>query len=196
VSFLTFQSLKRRPVHAGLITLATVAVTATSAFAAGSGGIGSGGTPGGGTGGYGGDVGEGVFPVRAKHTYGDGMGAGRGHDGMDLMAKCGKPIVSAYSGRVQLVDTHSSAGNYVVIDGAGKLQDTVYMHLQDKAEVRKGQKVAAGDLLGLVGDTGNASACHLHFEIWSNPGYYEGGDPVDPEPYLRSWDRKRKGARK
>ena len=172
-----------------LTAIAAVAVTATSAVA-GTGGIDSGGVPGGG-GGTTTDPGEGVFPVRAKHTYGDGLGAGRGHDGQDLMAKCGKPIVSVYSGRVQMVDTHSSAGNYVVIDGSGKLKDTVYMHLQSRASVRKGQKVAAGEEIGLVGDTGNASACHLHFEIWSNPGYYEGGRPVDPERYLRAWDRKR-----
>ena len=107
------------------------------------------------------------------------------------MAKCGKPVVSVYSGRVQMVDTHSSAGNYVVVDGSGALKDTVYMHLQSAPTVREGQRVAAGEQLGTVGDTGNASACHLHFEIWSNPGYYEGGSPVDPEPYLRAWDRKR-----
>ena len=42
----------------------------------------------------------------------------------------------------------------------------------------------------MVGDTGNASTCHLHFEIWSNPGYYEGGSADRPEPYLRAWDAK------
>ena len=67
------------------------------------------------------------------------------------------------------------------------------MHLRERASVRKGQRVAAGDLLGRVGDTGNASACHLHFEVWSNPGYYQGGHPLDPEPFLRGWDPKRRG---
>jgi murein DD-endopeptidase MepM/ murein hydrolase activator NlpD len=184
----TFPSSKRTAIRSAAALTAIAALGASSALAAsGSGGVGSGGGYGGGTG----DPGEGVFPVRAKHTYGDGLGAGRGHDGQDLMAKCGKPIVSAYSGRVQMVDYHGSAGNYVVVDGAGPLKDTVYMHLEQRADVRKGQRVSAGDQLGTVGDTGNASACHLHFEIWSNPGYYEGGRPVNPEPYLRAWDRKR-----
>ena len=139
---MTYPVSRRIAGRALLTAIAAVAVTATSAVA-GTGGIDSGGVPGGG-GGTTTDPGEGVFPVRAKHTYGDGLGAGRGHDGQDLMARCGKPIVSVYSGRVQMVDTHSSAGNYVVIDGSGKLQDTVYMHLQSRASVRKGQKVAAG----------------------------------------------------
>src|SRR5262245_16969553 len=86
----------------------------------GSGGIGSdGGSGGGGSGG--GDrpttmAGDGVFPLRAKHTYGDGLGAGRGHEGQDLMAKCGKAVVSAEPGRVQRNTYQSAAGNYVVID--------------------------------------------------------------------------------
>ena len=134
---------------------------------------------------------DGQFPVLGKHTYGDGLGAGRDHQGQDLLAKCGKRVVAAQPGRVQLRDSHASAGNYVVIDGKGRLDDTVYMHLQRRAEVRKGERVAAGQTLGRVGDTGNAAACHLHFEMWSGPGYYEGGKPIDPEPHLRRWDRSR-----
>jgi len=132
---------------------------------------------------------DGQFPVVGRHTYGDGLGAGRGHQGQDLMAECGKRVVAAQPGRVQMRDTHASAGNYVVIDGQSRLQDTVYMHLQRQAEVGEGERVAAGQTIGRVGDTGNAAACHLHFEIWSNPGYYQGGKPIDPEPYLRRWDR-------
>ncbi len=134
---------------------------------------------------------DGVFPVRSNHTYGDGFGAGRDHQGQDILAKCGKAVVAAQDGRVQQIDSHSAAGNYAVIDGAGARKDTVYMHLKGKAKVRKGDRVEAGDEIGRVGDTGNASTCHLHFEIWSNPGYYEGGHAIDPEPFLRSWDRKR-----
>ena len=164
--------------------LVAALLTAT-ALAAGSGGVGPGGTAPGGA-----EVGEGEFPVRAKHTYGDGLGAGRNHQGQDLMAKCGKPVVASYSGRIQFTDYQANGGgNYVVIDGAGKLEDTVYMHLLDRSKLRKGETVQAGDLIGRVGNTGRSSACHLHFEIWSTPGWYEGGKPLDPEPYLRTWDR-------
>ena len=181
--------------RAAAAALAALALASSAALAAsGSGGVGIGG----GTGqtgqtGQTGESADGVFPIRGKHTYGDGLGAGRGHDGQDLMAKCGKPVVAVWPGRVQMIDYHGAAGNYVVVDGKGALQDTVYMHLRERASVRKGQRVAAGDLLGRVGDTGNASACHLHFEVWSNPGYYQGGHPLDPEPFLRGWDPKRRG---
>ena len=151
--------------------------------AGGSGGIGS--SPGGGVT----PSGEGVFPIRAKHSYGDGLGAGRNHQGQDLLANCGKRVVAAQPGRVQINEYHGAAGNYVVVDGAGQLADTVYMHMQSRSSLRKGQKVRTGDLIGLVGDTGRTTACHLHFEMWSNPGYYEGGSPVNPEPSLRRWDR-------
>jgi len=160
------------------------ALLSATAFAAGSGGVGIGGA------GTGDPAGEGAFPVRGKHTYGDGLGAGRGHQGQDILAKCGKRVVAAQPGRVQLVDYDArGAGNYAVIDGKGKLQDTVYMHMSRRASVRKGQRVSAGDTIGRVGSTGRSTACHLHFEMWSGAGYYEGGRPIDPKPYLRRWDR-------
>ena len=158
-----------------------------AAFAAGSGGVGPGGTT---TAGGSTASGDAAFPVRAKHTYGDGLGAGRGHQGQDLMAKCGKPVVAALPGRIQFRDYQANgAGNYVVVDGQGSLDDTVYMHMDSPTVLRKGQRVEAGDLLGQVGSTGRSSACHLHFEMWASPGWYEGGDPIDPEPFLRRLDR-------
>lgn len=184
---MTHGSSGGRRSRAGALAAIIVAVSSAlgvgvAAAAGGSGGVGT--TPGGVS-----PSADGVFPVRAKHTYGDGIGAGRGHQGQDLIANCGKKVVAAQSGRVQLSDYQGAAGNYVVIDGAGRLEDAVYMHLQSKALVREGQRVEAGELIGYVGDTGRASTCHLHFELWSNPGYYEGGSAIDPEPSLRAWDR-------
>jgi murein DD-endopeptidase MepM/ murein hydrolase activator NlpD len=40
-----------------------------------------------------------------------------------------------------------------------------------------------------VGESGNASGCHLHYEMWSPPGWYEGGTFMDPAPYLKAWDK-------
>lgn len=149
---------------------------------AGTGGIGPGGTDSQVTR-------SGVFPLRAAHSYGDGIGAGRGHQGQDLMARCGKPVVAAQTGRVKLVAYQGSgAGNYVVIRGARRTFDYVYMHMLERASVREGQRVVAGDQIGLVGSTGRSTACHLHFEMWSAPGWYEGGSVEDPTPYLKSWD--------
>ena len=65
------------------------------------------------------------------------------------------------------------------------------MHLQTASPLPVGQKIVAGQEIGRVGDTGNASACHLHFELWSNPGYYQGGAALDPTPMLESLDKKK-----
>jgi murein DD-endopeptidase MepM/ murein hydrolase activator NlpD len=189
---LTYSQFKRRAARVGAATMSTLAVATLASVGAmassGSGGVGSGGT-GGETGGGSTGVTDGQFPIRGKHTYGDGLGAGRDHQGQDLLAKCGKRVVAAQPGRVQLRDYHGAAGNYVVVDGKGQLEDTVYMHLRDRAKVGKGERVNAGQTIGRVGDTGNTTTCHLHFEMWSGPGYYEGGSPIDPEPHLRRWDR-------
>jgi murein DD-endopeptidase MepM/ murein hydrolase activator NlpD len=130
-----------------------------------------------------------VFPVRGPHQYWDGFGAGRGHEGVDVGAACGTRMVSALAGTVQRVAYHSAAGNYVVIDSKNSPDDLAYMHLPRPASVQVGQHVHAGQLIGYVGETGNAQGCHLHFEYWSGD-YYGGGHPVDPEPFLRRLDRK------
>ncbi|HTU15242.1 MAG TPA: M23 family metallopeptidase [Solirubrobacterales bacterium] len=133
---------------------------------------------------------DGVFPVKARVSWGDGLGAGRGHQGQDLMASCKRRIVASKAGRVRLVDYQASgAGNYVVIRGTDSKFDYVYMHMIKRPRVKQGQRVRAGQLLGLVGSTGRSSACHLHFEMWTRPGWYRGGDVSDPTPYLKKWKR-------
>jgi murein DD-endopeptidase MepM/ murein hydrolase activator NlpD len=133
--------------------------------------------------------GQHLFPVPAKHTYGDGFGAGRDHQGQDVFARCGKKIVAARGGRVQVSGTHGSAGNYVVIDGAGTKWDYAYMHLQ-KRPPKEGTRIGTGEVIGFVGESGNASGCHLHFEMWDAPGYYEGGKARrSVTKHLKSWDR-------
>jgi murein DD-endopeptidase MepM/ murein hydrolase activator NlpD len=128
------------------------------------------------------------FPLPAKHTYGDGLGAGRNHEGQDVLAKCGKPIVAARGGKVQTVQYHSAAGYYVVIDGAKTGVDYVYMHLNKHGLPKKGEKIKTGEQIGSNDMTGDATACHLHFEMWSAPGWYEGGHVMDPTPSLKKWD--------
>jgi murein DD-endopeptidase MepM/ murein hydrolase activator NlpD len=132
-----------------------------------------------------------VFPIRGKHDLArspaNGFGGGRGHQGQDVFARCGTPVVAAMSGTVQKAAYHPRAGNYIAIATAAG-ESHVYMHLRDPADVAVGDEVRAGDEIGAVGQTGRASGCHLHFELWTAPGYYTGGRPVDPLPSLERWD--------
>ena len=135
-----------------------------------------------------------IFPVRGKHNYGQSgarYGAGRSghsHQGHDVMAGCGTKLVAARGGRVKVSAYHSAAGNYVVIDPYGDGNDHAYMHLARPASVQKGDRVYTNQKFGVVGTTGSSTACHLHFEMWSAPGWYDGGSPFDPLQYLRAWD--------
>jgi hypothetical protein len=133
------------------------------------------------------------FPLRARHTYGDGYGAPRAghvHQGQDILARCGKPVVAARGGRVQYSGYQAGgAGYYVVIDGRSDGHDYVYMHLRKRGP-RRGTRVHTGERIGSVGQTGDATGCHLHFEMWSRPGWYEGGHAMPSVTrHLKKWDR-------
>ena len=104
------------------------------------------------------------------------------------MAACGVPLVAARGGIVQYSEYEANAGNYIVIDGKGTPNDFMYAHLAEPSPLQAGETVRTGQPIGIVGDTGDASACHLHFEIWGPPGWYEGGSPFDPLPALEQWD--------
>ncbi|HYH61639.1 MAG TPA: M23 family metallopeptidase [Solirubrobacterales bacterium] len=137
-------------------------------------------------------VGDGyVFPLPSKHEYGDGFGAGRGHEGQDLFAKCGRNLVAANDGKVQRAESDGSGyGNILVLDVKGTGVDLLYAHMQKKPSVREGERVTAGQKVGKVGDTGSASGCHLHFEMHTAPGFWEGGHAMRKvTKYLKDWDK-------
>jgi len=135
-----------------------------------------------------------AFPILGPHDYGGAAGrfgaarSGHTHEGQDVMAKCGTPLIAARGGHVQYSDFQGAAGNYLVIDGKGTGYDFAYMHLLEPSPLKAGMTVRTGEPIGLVGQTGDATACHLHFEIWTAPGWYEGGSPIDPLPFLKQWD--------
>ena len=132
------------------------------------------------------------FPIIGRHTYGDGVGADRGdhsHQGQDVLADCGLTLVAVRAGTVQAQGYNGGAGNYLVLDAKHDDRDYVYMHLQDPASVREGERVKTGERVGLVGTTGSSTACHLHFEMWSAPGWYEGGEAMfEVTRALKKWD--------
>jgi murein DD-endopeptidase MepM/ murein hydrolase activator NlpD len=136
-----------------------------------------------------------AFPVLGDHDYGStgsGFGAGRAghtHQGQDVMAACNTPLVAARGGKVQYSTWDDAAGNYVVIDGKGTPYDFMYAHMAEPSPLQEGDQVRTGQPIGIVGTTGSSSACHLHFEMWAAPGWYEGGSPLDPLGYLLKWDK-------
>jgi murein DD-endopeptidase MepM/ murein hydrolase activator NlpD len=138
---------------------------------------------------------SGVFPVQGAYSFGGEQarfGAGRtghSHQGQDIMAAAGTPVVSPRPGTVTWRAYQTDgAGHYLVVR-ADDGRDMVFMHLQDGSVlVRKGQAVAAGQQLGRVGSTGRSDGPHLHFEIWPD-GWYagNGSQPIDPLADLLAW---------
>jgi murein DD-endopeptidase MepM/ murein hydrolase activator NlpD len=130
-----------------------------------------------------------IFPIRGRHTYGDGIGAGRNHGGQDMPASCGTPLVAARGGRVREAGyQRAGLGYYVVIDGRRTRNDYVYAHMDGPATVADGERVRTGQRIGGVGTSGRSSGCHLHFEMWHGAAN-AGGERLDPGPFLRRWDR-------
>ena len=134
-----------------------------------------------------------VFPVRGRHDFGgaaDRYGAARAghtHQGQDVLAACGTREVAAQGGKGIYSGVQSAAGYYLVVHGLDGY-DNAYMHLAAASPFEAGDTVYTGEQIGVVGDTGDATACHLHFEVWTSPGWYNGGHTIDPLPLLQAWD--------
>lgn len=98
------------------------------------------------------------------------------HNGLDIGASYGTPIVAAQAGEVISAQYHWSWGNNVLI-WHNETFSTRYAHMSSIA-VSAGQYVEQGQIIGYVGSTGDSTGNHLHFEV------YYGGSRVDPDPYL------------
>jgi murein DD-endopeptidase MepM/ murein hydrolase activator NlpD len=134
-----------------------------------------------------------VFPVQGPHTYGDGFGAprnGYSHQGQDIPAAEGTPVVAPSAGAVSFTDYQAKAAGYYVVEKGSDGLDYFFAHCQaGTTVVTAGQVVAAGQQLCSVGATGDATGPHLHFEVWEGGWRVDAGShPIDPLPLLRSWD--------
>jgi murein DD-endopeptidase MepM/ murein hydrolase activator NlpD len=141
--------------------------------------------------------GRGVFPVAGPYDLGgtgSRFGAGRTghiHEGQDISAAQGTPVVAPYAGTVSRTAYQAGgAGEYVVLDAADG-RDYFFAHcVRNSTAVRQGAAVTAGQQLCEVGSTGASSGAHLHFEIWMVGWRIDGGYPIDPLPELRAWARR------
>jgi murein DD-endopeptidase MepM/ murein hydrolase activator NlpD len=134
-----------------------------------------------------------VYPIRGAHAdrgpigrFGVGRSGGRTHEGYDVNAACGTPLVAARGGRVVRSDYDPVLyGNVVIVRGDHTRRDYWYAHLQRPSALHVGDHVRTGGRIGRVGATGNARTvgCHLHFEL------HVRGVAVDPAPELHAWDR-------
>ena len=114
-----------------------------------------------------------VFGWRQHPISGDR----RFHTGIDLAAACGTPVLAAYSGQVEIADWVGGYGLTVILNH-NRAQQTLYGHMS-QLFVRPGQWVERGTIIGRVGNTGNSTGPHLHFEtrqltpngwVATNPG--------------------------
>ncbi|MFO7548670.1 MAG: peptidoglycan DD-metalloendopeptidase family protein [Acidimicrobiia bacterium] len=125
-------------------------------------------------------------PTSFRDTWGAPRSGGRSHEGVDMMAARGTPVVAIFDGTVRRMSTGSLGGISLWLRSTAG-DDYYYAHLDGYAEgIAVGLRVAQGTVLGYVGSTGNAPSYlpHLHFEY--HPGGYGSGTAVNPYPLVRS----------
>lgn len=165
------------------LAAAAAAANAGGGSSGGGGGSGSSGSGSGGSAGSGGGQGW-VRPAsgyvispygyRVHPIYGTVIK----HDGTDLASGCSTPIVAASAGTVDYVGWYGGYGNYVRINHGNGVQ-TAYGHIVNGGfRVSTGQQVSAGQLIALVGSTGQSTGCHSHIEVHIN------GATTDPVPFM------------
>lgn len=129
-----------------------------------------------------------LMPAEGRLSQGFGSASGQFgytfHNGLDIAAKTGTPIYAAEAGKVTKVSSSGPYGNHIQIEHNvdGQKWTTVYAHLH-KVDVKTGQSVRQGEPIGQIGNTGNSSGPHLHFEIHKgdyNFSASSAGNAVDP----------------
>ncbi|GAA1207837.1 Peptidase family M23 [Prauserella alba] len=119
-----------------------------------------------------------VKPTEGVFTSGFGARWGTTHYGIDLANSIGTPIVSAVDGTVIEAGPASGFGQWVKVQRDDGIV-TVYGHISSYS-VHEGQRVKAGDQIALMGNEGQSTGPHLHFEVWTS----DDGEKIDPSTWL------------
>jgi murein DD-endopeptidase MepM/ murein hydrolase activator NlpD len=137
-----------------------------------------------------------VFPVAGPHNFGgpeNRYGAPRGthiHEGQDVLTAEGTPVLAPFAGTISSTNYQAGGAGYYVVEHTNVGFDLMFAHCQAGTfAVSSEQAVAAGAPLCRAGQTGDASAPHLHFEMWVGGWWAPGGHTIDPLPYLEAWER-------
>jgi murein DD-endopeptidase MepM/ murein hydrolase activator NlpD len=137
-----------------------------------------------------------VFPAAGAHSFGNPenrFGAPRSghiHQGQDVLTAEGTPVLAPLSGLIESTSYQAGGAGYYVVEHTSIGFDLFFAHCQlDTFAVSAGQGVSPGQALCHAGQTGDATAPHLHFEMWVGGWQAAGGHPIDPLPYLEAWDR-------
>lgn len=127
-----------------------------------------------------------TYPTdKGATTYTSGFGArwGTQHQGVDLAGPIGTPVYAACDGKVVQAGAASGFGQWVVLEHEidGQVYGTVYGHVETFL-VKEGDTVTAGQQIATIGNRGQSTGPHLHFEIWPNGRFV--GRPIDPAPLI------------
>jgi murein DD-endopeptidase MepM/ murein hydrolase activator NlpD len=132
----------------------------------------------------------GVKPEQLHDTFADSRSEGRVHDAIDIPAPAGTPVLAAADGQMVKLFQSERGGTTIYQLSPNKKLSFYYAHLQSYAEgLYEGKFVRQGEVIGFVGDTGNAGPgnYHLHFSIMviSDPKHYWEGVNINPYPLLQ-----------
>ena len=123
-----------------------------------------------------------IWPTKGWDSRGYGMkydpftGYEQFHRGIDIANHTGTPIIAPADGKIKETGTYGGMGKMIIIDhGYGFM--TRYGHLSN-IDVKRGQKVKRGDVIGKMGSTGYSTGPHLHYEVWRN------GKVMNPRQYI------------
>jgi hypothetical protein len=136
-----------------------------------------------------------LFPVAGAHSFGNAenrYGAPRNghiHEGQDILTAEGTPEVAPLAGTITWTAYQASGAGYYAIEHSAIGFDFMFAHCKaGTLVVSAEQAVSPGSPICQAGQTGDATAPHLHFEMWVGGWQVKGGHSIDPLPYLEAWE--------